>query len=77
MARKKNDNGVEEVVPYHFQLKLCGEEHREEVKQIMNEYGITWREIPNSRKFFCIGDPKYMLDVRLHQYAMTQDWTDI
>ncbi len=78
MGRKGLNNTEEketEVVPYHFLYKLCGEEHREEVRAIMREYGITWKEAPPN-KFYCIGDPKYMLDMRLHQYGMSQDWTD-
>ena len=78
---KKSLNNVDELerqdfIPYHFTFRLCGEEHREHVRAIMREYGITWREIPPN-KFFCIGDPKYMLDMRLHEFGMSQDWVDI
>ena len=75
-TRKNNDVVEESSVPYHFLFKLCGEEHREQVREVMREYGITWREFPPN-KFVCIGDPKYMLDPKLHEFGMSQDWTDI
>ena len=78
MSRTRQNVVVEEKsVPYHFLFKLCGgEEHREQVREVMREYGITWKELPPN-KFVCIGDPKYMLDPKLHEFGMSQDWSDI